>query len=82
MTELTRDDVVEVLGRVSDAVAADIIATGVTKDELVVARDHVIRQRKSHNPGPSLEPGPMAHAIEILERRAKGVLGEGGSTLE
>jgi hypothetical protein len=82
MTELTRDDVVEVLGQVGDAVVADIIATGVTKDQLVVVRDRVVRQRKSHNPGPPLDPGPMAHAVEILERRTKGLLGEGGSTLE
>jgi hypothetical protein len=82
MTELTRDDVVEVLGQVNDAVAADIIATGITKDELIVARDRVIRQRKSHNPGPALEPGPMAHPLAIIVRRTKGILGEGGSTLE
>jgi hypothetical protein len=82
MTELTQDEVLEVLGRVSDAVVADIIATGVTKDQLIIVRDRVVGQRKSHNPGPPMEPGPMAHAIEILERRTKGILGEGGSTLE
>jgi hypothetical protein len=82
MTELTRDEVVEILGRVSDAVVADVIATGITKEGLIVARDRVIRQRKSHDPGPPLEPGPMAHTVEILERRTKGVLGESGSTLE
>ena len=80
MTELTQDDVVEVLGPISAAVAADIIATGVTKDELIVARERVVKQRKSHNPGPPMEPGPIAHAIEIIERH-KGLFGEGGSTL-
>ena len=31
MAELSRDEVAEILGRVSDAVAAEIIATGSTK---------------------------------------------------
>ena len=40
MAELSRDDVVMILGRpLSDAVIAEIIATGVTKDELAAARD-------------------------------------------
>jgi len=34
MTELSRDEVAEILGRVSDAVAAEIIATGISKEEI------------------------------------------------
>jgi len=84
MSELSRDEVVEVLGReLSDAVIAEIIATGVTKDELAAARDRALRDRRARNPGPPLEPGRFAHAVEILERlRGRGILGEGGSTLE
>jgi hypothetical protein len=80
MDELTRDDVTEVLGPVSDAAAAEIIATGISKEELVAARDRVVRDRKGHDPGPPLEPGPVAEVVDILER-TKGLLGESGSTL-
>ena len=39
MAELSRDEVVTILGRkLSDAVIAEIIATGVTKDQLAAAR--------------------------------------------
>jgi hypothetical protein len=84
MAELSRDDVVVILGRpLSDAVIAEIIATGVTKDELAAARDRALTDRKARNPGPPLEPGRFAHAVEILERlHGRGILGEGGSTLE
>ena len=38
MSELSQDDVVAILGpRISDALAAEVIATGITKDESVVA---------------------------------------------
>jgi hypothetical protein len=80
MAELSRDEVAEILGPVSDAIAAEIIATGIGKADLVTARDRVIRDRKGHDPRPSLEPGPLAEVVDILER-TKGLLGEGGSTL-
>jgi hypothetical protein len=79
MAELTRDDVTEVLGPVSDVVAAEIIATGISKADLLAARDRVVRDRKGRDPGPPLEPGPVAEAVDILER-TKGLLGESGST--
>ncbi|HLQ92271.1 MAG TPA: hypothetical protein VK148_19810 [Xanthobacteraceae bacterium] len=84
MSELSRDEVVEVLGReLSDAVIAEIIATGVTKEELAAARDRALRDHKAHNAGPRLEPGRFAHAVEILERlHGGGILGEGGSILQ
>jgi hypothetical protein len=47
---------------------------------LVAARDRVVRDRKGHDPGPPLEPGPVAEVVDILER-TKGLLGESGSTL-
>ena len=52
MAELSRDEVVEDLGRLSDVIIAEIIATGITKDELAAARERVVRDRKAHNPGP------------------------------
>ena len=81
MAELSRDEVAEVLGRVSDAVAAEIIATGIDKAGLLAARDRVIRDRKSHTHDVPVEPGAFAQVVDILER-ARGLFGEGGSTLE
>ena len=52
MAELSRDEIVEVLGRLSDVIIAEIIATGITKDELAAARERVVTDRKAHNPGP------------------------------
>jgi hypothetical protein len=54
MAELSRDEIAEILGPVSDAIAAEIIATGISKEELVAARDRVVRDRKGHDPGPPL----------------------------
>jgi hypothetical protein len=83
MAELSHDEVVGVLGRLSDVIIAEIIATGITKDELAAARERVVRDRKAHNPGPPLEPGPFAQVVDILERSpGRGILGEAGSTLE
>jgi len=75
MSELSHDEVVEILGPVNDALVAQIIATGITKEGLVAAHDRVIRDRKAHN------PGAYARVVDILER-SRGLLGEGGSTLE
>jgi hypothetical protein len=83
MSELSYDDVVEVLGPISDVVVAEIIATGITRNELLAARDRVVRHWKTHDPGPPLEPGPFARVVKILERlRRRGILGDAGSTLE
>ena len=57
MSELSRDEVVEILGPVGDAMAAEIIATGISKEGLVAAHDRVVRDRKAHNPGAELDPG-------------------------
>jgi hypothetical protein len=81
MAELSRDEIAEILGPVSDAIAAEIIATGIGKEDLLVARDRVVRDRKSHTPGPPLKPGAFARVVDILER-THGIWGEGGSTLE
>jgi hypothetical protein len=84
MAELSEDDVVAILGpRVSDVLAAEIIAIGVTKEELQAAFDRVAKDRKAHNPGPPLEPGRFARVVDILSSlHERGMLGEAGSTLE
>ena len=81
MSELSRDEVIEILGPVGDAMVAEIIGTGISKEGLVAAHDRVVRDRKAHNPGPELDPGAYAQVVDILER-SRGLLGEGGSTLE
>ena len=69
MSELSRDDIAEVLGRVGDAIAAEIVATGIGKDELRAARDRVVRDRKSRTPGPPLKPGAFAQVVDISSDR-------------
>jgi hypothetical protein len=84
MSELSKADVVEILGsKLSDVVIAEIIGTGISKEELKMALHRVVSDQKAHTPGPSLEPGHISHAVDILERLHKGrLLGEAGSTLE
>ena len=83
MAELSYEEVVGILGALGDVIIAEVIATGITKQELELARARVVRDRKAHNPGPRLEPGPFALVVDILERSpGRGILGEAGSTLE
>ena len=83
MSELSRDDVAAITGPIGDVAIAEIIATGVTKEELEAARDRVVKDRKGQDMGLELEPGHIAKVVRILERlRDHGLLGEGGSTLE
>ena len=80
MAELSRDEVIALLGPLSDVIVAEIIATGINKDELAMARARVVSDRKAHDPA-ALEPGRFAKAVEILERlRERGIVG--GSKLE
>jgi hypothetical protein len=49
---------------------------------LVAAHERAVKDRKAHDPGRPLEPGPFAQVVGILERLHKaGLLGESGSTL-
>jgi hypothetical protein len=84
MAELSEDDVIAILGpRVSDVLAAEIIATGITREELQAAYERVAKDRKAHDPGPALDPGPFARVVDILSSlHERGMLGEAGSTLE
>jgi hypothetical protein len=82
MSEVSNDDVVAIVGPIGDAAVAEIIGTGISKDELVAAHERAVKDRKAHDPGPPLEPGPFAQVVGILERLHKGGwLGESGSTL-
>lgn len=84
MAELSEDEVRSVLGpRVGDVLAAEIIATGVTKAELQAAYDRVVKDRKNHDPGPPVEPGRFGRVVDILSSlHERGMFGEAGSTLE
>ena len=61
MSERSRDEVVEILGPVGDAMVAEIIGTGISKEGLVAAHDRVVRDRKPTIPAldwiPALCPG-------------------------
>jgi hypothetical protein len=46
LAELSYDEVVEILGPLSDVIVAEIIATGISKDELSAARERVIETGK------------------------------------
>ena len=83
MSELSKDDVVEVLGpRLGDIAIAEIIATGITKAELIAAKARVVSDQKAHEPGPAQEPGHVSQVVDILERlHSNGLLGAAGSTL-
>jgi hypothetical protein len=68
MAELSRDEIVAILGPLNDNVVAEIIATRVTKEGLMAAHTRILEDHEKHDPGPPLEPGPVARVIEILER--------------
>src|SRR5262249_39027824 len=78
MAELSRDEVAEVLGRVSDAVAAEIIATGIDKAGLVAARDRVVSDRKTHGHHVLVEPGAFGRAGDSRARAGVGELLQSG----
>jgi hypothetical protein len=84
MSELSRDEVVAILGpRIGDVLVAEIIGTGITKEELRVAYDQVVKDLKADDHGPALEPGHVAQVVGILERlRSQGIFGAAGSRLE
>jgi hypothetical protein len=82
MSEISRADVAAVVGEVGDAAIAEIIATGITQEVLVAAHERVVKDHKTHDPGPPMDPGPFAQVVVILERlHRRGLLGEAGSTL-
>jgi hypothetical protein len=47
MSELSSDDVVAIVGPIGDAAVAEIIGTGISKDELVAAHERAVKDRKA-----------------------------------
>lgn len=84
MSELSRDEVTAELGPMDDAVAAEIIATGIGKSQLAQVKARFMADSKDGTMEP-LETDPVGRVIGILERVAweplRGPFGEAGSRL-
>jgi hypothetical protein len=85
MSELTRDDVLAAVHPINDATIAEIIATGVSHDELVQACHFYAKDRAAKTP--SVVPsGRVGRVVSILERTEAEVkeswLGEFGSRFQ
>ena len=89
MSELSRDEVLSVLGPMDDVVVAEIIGTGATLDDLKLARVEIHKDEAGANPESRLPLGTVGRVIEIVERVRRAarhpvtgsLLGEGGSGL-
>lgn len=84
MSELTRDEVLAAVHPLDDATVAEVIATGVTKEELAQACKFAGREFKRHEHR-DVPTGRVGRVISILERvgaRPRSMFGEGGSTME
>jgi hypothetical protein len=66
MKRMTRDDVIEALGRIDDATIAEIIATGATADELAEAQAWIVNDEPLLNAGRPLATGRVRELIDIL----------------
>jgi len=64
---LAHDDVVSVLGPVDEPVVADIVATGVTPEELAEARAWVNADEAMIGEGRPLPCGRVAELVELLQ---------------
>lgn len=67
---LTRDDVRILVGPVDDIVAAEIVGTGATREELARAFAWVENNEPMLNEGRRLPTGREARLVEILEEIA------------
>ena len=89
MSEISREDVISQFGPLDDATIAEIIATGVTMEEMKVARSFVGKDENRTNPENRLPRGATGRVIDIVERVKNAarhpisgsLLGEGGSGL-
>ena len=66
MKRVTRDDVTSVLGRVDDAVIAEIIGTGATTEELAEAKAWIVNDEPLMNDGRRLATGRVRELINLL----------------
>lgn len=85
MSELSHDEVLAAVHPIDDATVAEIIATGISHDELVQACHFYARDRARKSPS-EVPEGRVGRVVSILERAEAEVkeswLGEFGSTLE
>lgn len=89
MSEISRDDVISQFGALDDITIAEIIATGITIEEMKIVRAFVAKDESGTNTENRLPPGPTGRVIDILERVRNAarqpitgsLLGEGGSGL-
>ncbi len=85
MSDLTRDEVLAAVHPIDDATVAEIIATGVDRDELRQACHFYAKDRAARTPG-HVPHGRVGRVVSILERAEAEVkeswLGESGSTLQ
>jgi len=65
---LTRDRVASVLGRVDDHLAAEIIGTGATLDELMEAKAWLNNDEAMMNAGHHLAAGRIGALVRIMAR--------------
>jgi hypothetical protein len=66
MTELTRDDIIAVVGRVDDGTIGQIIASGATRQELAEAHAWLANDEPLLNAGRRLASGRAGRLVELL----------------
>ena len=66
MAEMTRDDVIAVLGGVDDATVAEIIASGASRQELAEAQAWLANDEPLMNAGRPLARGRVGRLVELL----------------
>ena len=69
MVSLTRDEVVDVLGRVDDFTVAEIIATGANREELAEACAWLANDEPLMKTGRPRASGRMGQLVNILASR-------------
>jgi hypothetical protein len=68
MTTLTRDRITSVLGQVDDHVAAELVGTGATLEELLEAKAWLSNDEAMINAGRHLATGRIGALVRILTR--------------
>jgi len=69
MARMSRDDVVDVLGRVDDLTVAEIIATGASREDLAEAQAWVTDDQALIAHGKPVAVGQVVRLVEILACR-------------